>query len=34
MDEVSGLTLNVEPFNGRHWEDHGAKLAHLSKEIL
>jgi hypothetical protein len=34
MDEASGLTLSVEPFNGRHWEDHGAKLAHLSKETL
>jgi len=34
MDEVSDLALHVKPFNGRHWEDHGAELAHLSKETL
>lgn len=34
MDGASDLILNVKPFDGRHWEDHGAKLAHLSKETL
>jgi len=34
MDEASDLILNVKAFDGRHWEDHGAKLAHLSKETL
>jgi hypothetical protein len=32
MDEVSGLTLKMKAFDGRHWEDHGGELAHLSKE--
>jgi hypothetical protein len=32
MDDVSGLTLKVKAFDGRHWEDHGGELAHLSKE--
>jgi len=34
MNEASGLTLVVEPFDGRHWENYGAELAHLSKETL
>ncbi|WP_233840556.1 GFA family protein [Dyella sp. 2HG41-7] len=25
--------LDIQPFDGRHWELHGAKLAHKSKEI-
>jgi len=24
--------MKIEPFDGRDWESHGAKLAHLSKE--
>jgi hypothetical protein len=24
--------LKVEPFDGRHWETHGAELAHLSRD--
>ena len=24
--------LTVEPFDGKHWEEHGAGLAHYSKE--
>ncbi len=32
MDDAADLTLALKPFDGRHWEDHGGKLAHLSKE--
>lgn len=34
LDEPSGLTLTVSAFDGRQWEDHGERLAHLSKEAL
>jgi hypothetical protein len=34
MDDPSGLSLKVKPFDGQHWEEHGASLAHLSKETL
>ena len=34
LDEPSGLNLSITPFDGRHWEDHAAALAHLSKEAL
>lgn len=32
LDDVSTLTIDIEPFDGRHWEQHAAALAHLSRE--
>jgi hypothetical protein len=32
LDDVEALQLEVSPFDGRRWEEHGAELAHLSKE--
>jgi hypothetical protein len=32
LDEPEALSITVVPFDGRNWETHGAKLAHLSKE--
>jgi hypothetical protein len=32
LDDVEALNLQISPFDGRHWEDHGASLAHLSLE--
>ena len=32
LDDVEALDLTIAPFDGRHWEDHGAALAHLSEE--
>jgi hypothetical protein len=26
------LELVIEPFDGRHWEEHASNLAHLSKD--
>lgn len=34
LDAPSGLSLTVTAFDGRDWENHGAALAHLSKEDL
>ena len=31
LDEPPG-EMTIEPFDGRDWEQHGAELAHLSKE--
>ena len=31
LDEGSALKITVEPFDGRHWEQHAARLAHLSE---
>lgn len=31
LDEGSVLGMQVEPFDGRNWEQHGAALAHLSR---
>jgi hypothetical protein len=32
LDDVSGIDLRIEAFDGRNWEAHGASLAHLSRE--
>ncbi len=32
LDDPTGLSIAVEPFDGRHWEQHAAVLAHLSHE--
>lgn len=32
LDDTEGLTITVEPFDGRNWELHADTLAHLSKE--
>jgi len=34
LDEADAPELTVTAFDGRHWEQHGAELAHLSKEVL
>jgi hypothetical protein len=33
LDDLDGLAISISPFDGRHWERHGADLAHLSKEV-
>jgi len=32
LDDPSALTIEIEPFDGRNWEQHAAVLAHLSLE--
>jgi hypothetical protein len=32
LDDVEGLDLRIEAFDGQNWEAHGAGLAHLSRE--
>ncbi|HEY3813875.1 MAG TPA: GFA family protein [Caulobacteraceae bacterium] len=32
LDEPEALDLDIEAFDGRNWEAHAARLAHLSKE--
>ena len=32
LDELSGLDLRIEAFDGQNWEAHAADLAHLSRE--
>jgi hypothetical protein len=32
LDDVEGLDLQIEAFDGRNWEAHAHALAHLSKE--
>ena len=32
LDSADGLTIDVEPFDGAHWEAHAGELAGLSKE--
>ena len=32
LDDTDGLTITVEPFDGRNWELHADTLAHLSRE--
>jgi hypothetical protein len=32
LDEVEGLTLNIEAFDGQNWEANAGGLAHLSRE--
>ena len=32
LDEQEALQVQISPFDGRHWEAHGAHLAHLSME--
>jgi hypothetical protein len=32
LDDLGDLDLHVTAFDGRDWENHGAGLAHLSKE--
>ena len=32
LDDVEGLDIRIEPFDGKNWEAHAAELAHLSQE--
>ena len=32
LDDLSGLDLRIEAFDGQNWEANGASLAHLSHE--
>ena len=32
LDDLSGIDLRIEAFDGQNWEAHGASLAHLSHE--
>jgi hypothetical protein len=32
LDDFGALSLRIEPFDGRRWEDCGPSLAHLSRE--
>ena len=32
LDAPEALIIDVEPFDGRNWEQHAAALAHLSHE--
>jgi hypothetical protein len=32
LDDTEGLDIRIEVFDGRHWEAHGASLAHLSQD--
>lgn len=32
LDDLEGVTLQVEPFDGQNWEAHAGGLAHLSEE--
>jgi hypothetical protein len=32
LDDTEGLDIRIEAFDGRHWEAHGASLAHLSQD--
>jgi hypothetical protein len=32
LDELEGIDLRIETFDGQNWEAHGASLAHLSRE--
>ena len=32
LDDVEGLDIHIEAFDGQNWEAHAADLAHLSKE--
>ena len=32
LDEGSVESVRIEPFDGRHWEQHAQELAHLSKD--
>lgn len=32
LDEAEGLSIVIEPFDGRNWEAHAHALAHLSQE--
>jgi hypothetical protein len=32
LDDVEGLEIVIEAFDGRNWEANGASLAHLSRE--
>lgn len=34
LDDPAAVRLELEVFDGRHWEQHGAELAHLSKEAM
>ena len=31
LDDFAALDLRIEPFDGRDWEAHGPRLAHLSR---
>ena len=31
LDDYATLHLSIEPFDGRDWEAHGSRLAHLSR---
>jgi hypothetical protein len=31
LDDFGTMALDIEPFDGRDWEAHGAQLAHLSR---
>jgi hypothetical protein len=32
LDDHEGLTIDVSPFDGAHWEEHAGALAELSRE--
>ena len=32
LDKSGFLTINIEPFDGKNWEENASKLRHLSKE--
>ena len=32
LDDADALVIDIEPFDGRRWEQNGASLAHLSRE--
>ena len=34
LDDPTAVRLELSTFDGRHWERHGAELAHLSKEAM
>ena len=34
LDDPAAVRLELSEFDGRHWERHGAELAHLSKEAM
>ena len=34
LDDPDAVRLDMSVFDGRHWERHGAELAHLSKEAM
>jgi hypothetical protein len=32
LDDVDGLDIRIEAFDGKHWEENAASLAHLSRD--